>query len=126
MNVNPGRVPKGLRIVLEERKVNTKGMSGDEMREILWKQPDFKDEKSRAEKFLLEKEHIPYMLPKFHPKLNPIDHERVCAQAKRYTRAYCKYTLPALRSMIDPALDSVPLASIQKHFKKWGTLCLLT
>ena len=93
-----------------------KGMSGDEMREILRKHPDFRDEKSRVERFLLERKHIPYMLPKFHPELNLI--ERVWAQAKRYAGVYCKYTLPALRSTINPALDSVPLVSIQKHFQK--------
>ena len=69
--------PKGLRIVLEESGVNTNGMSGDEMREILRKHPDFSDKKSRVERFLLEKKNIPYMLPKFHSELNPI--ERVCA-----------------------------------------------
>ena len=48
-------VPKGLRAVLEERGVNTKGMNAEEMREILGSHPDFRDEKSRVEKFLSEK-----------------------------------------------------------------------
>ena len=116
MNYTIG-VPKGLRVVLEERGVNTKGLNADQMREILGRHNDFKHEKSRVERFLTEeKHHIVYMLPKFHPELNPI--ERVWAQAKRYTKAYCNYTLPGLRANIHPALDSVPLESIQKHFRK--------
>ena len=37
-------IPKGLRMVLEERGVNTKGLNEDEMREILGAHPDFKNE----------------------------------------------------------------------------------
>ena len=119
-------IPKGLRVVLEERGVNTRGMIADQMHEILGSHSDFREEKSRVEWFLLKKNHIVYMLPKFHPELNPI--ERVWAQAKRYTRAYCKYSLPSLRKNIHPALDSVSLENIQKHFRKNSSLyyvCLL-
>ena len=110
-------VPKGLRAVLEERGVNTHGMNADQMREVLGSHPDFKFEKSRIERFLLEeKKHIVYLLPKFHLELNPI--ERVWAQAKRYAKAYCKYNIQSLRKTIVPALESVPLESIRKHFNK--------
>ena len=110
-------VPKGLRNVLEERGVNTRGMNGDQMREVLGSHSDFKNEKSLIERFLAEeKRHIVYFLPKFHPELNPI--ERVWAQSKKYTRAHCNYSLPSLRKNIGPALDSIPLESIQKHFCK--------
>ena len=115
MNYSLG-IPKGLRAVLEERGVNTKGMNADKMRETLGSHNDFKNEKSRVEQFLFERGHIVYMLPKFHCELNPI--ERVWAQAKRFTKAYCKYLLPSLRANIHPALDSVSLESIQKHFMK--------
>ena len=63
-----------------------------------------------------EKHHIMYILPKFHCELNPI--ERVWAQAKRYTKAYCKYSIVSLRNTIIPALETVALESIQKHFRK--------
>ena len=110
-------IPKGLRVILEERGVNTHGMNGDQMREILGSHQDFKNEKSLIERFLgEEKKHIVYFLPKFHPELNPI--ERVWAQSKKYTRAHCKYSLPSLRKNISPALDSVTLESIRKHFNK--------
>ena len=59
---------------------------------------------------------IVYMLPKFHCELNPI--ERVWAQSKHYSKAYCKYSIVSLRNTIIPALESVPLESIQKHFNK--------
>ena len=67
--------------------------------------------------FIVEdKGHLMYMLPKFHCELNPI--KRVWAQAKRYSKAYCKYNIKSLRNMIHPALDSVTLESMQKHFRK--------
>ena len=80
-------VQKGMRVVLEERGVNTHGMNADRMCEVLSSHADFRNEKSRIERFLMEdKEHIVYMLPKFHCELNPI--ERVWAEAKRYSKAY--------------------------------------
>ena len=57
-----------------------------------------------------------YYLPKFHCELNPI--ERVWAQAKRYSRAHCKYTITSLRRTVHPALDSVTMENIQNHFHK--------
>ena len=89
MNYSLG-IPKGLRAVLEERGVNTKGMNGEKMREILGSHNGFKNVKSRVEQFLAERGHIVYMLPKFHCELNSI--ERVWAQAKCFTKAYCKYS----------------------------------
>ena len=40
------------------------------------------------------------------------------AQAKRYSKAYCNYSIVSLRKNVVPALESVPLESIQKHFMK--------
>ena len=56
------------------------------------------------------------MLPKYHCELNPI--ERVWAQAKRCSKAHCKYNLTSLRVTVIPALESVPIESIQNHFRK--------
>ena len=116
--INDSRgVPKGLRMILEERGVNTHKMKAEQMREVLGSHPDFKYEKSRIERLLTEDHgHIVYMLPKFHCELNPI--ERVWAQAKRYSKAYCKYSIQSLRNTIIPALDSVTFESMQKHFRK--------
>ena len=51
--VTSTRVPKGLRVVLEERDVNTHGMNADKMREILREHSDYKYEKSRIEHYYL-------------------------------------------------------------------------
>ena len=111
------RVPKGMRAVLEEQGINTRHMIADQMREVLSSHPDFKNEMSTIERFLVEERgHIMHILPKFHCKLNHI--ERVRAQAKRYTRAYCKFSIQSLRNTIMPALDSVTMETIHKHFRK--------
>ena len=74
-------IPKGMRIVLTERGVDTSRMNAEKMREVLSRFPDFTNEKSMLERYLVEERgHIMYYLPKF---LNPI--ERVWVQAKRYT-----------------------------------------
>ena len=116
MNFSIG-VPKGLRVVLQERRIGTTGMNGDQMREVLGSRPDFKNEKCRIERLLVEEhQHIAYFLPKYHCELNLI--ERVWAQAKRYSKAYCKYSIVSLRKNVVPALESVPLENIKKHFNK--------
>ena len=103
----------------QPRGVDTRGMSADKMREILGSHPDFKNEKSSIERFLEEeKGGIVYMLPKFHCEFNPI--EWVRTQSKRYTKAYCKYSIVSLRKLtiIIPALETVTLANIQNYFRK--------
>ena len=85
---------KVMRVVFKERGFNTHGMNADRMREVLSSHADFRNEKSLIERFLMEDtEHIVYnfMLPKFHCELNLI--ERVWAQAKRYSKAYCNYSI---------------------------------
>ena len=116
MNYSLG-IPKGMRAILEERGVNTRGMNADKMQEVLSSHPDFKNEKSSIERFLEEeKSHIVYMLPKFHCELNPI--ERVWSQSKRYTKACCKYSIVSLRKLIIPALETVTLENNQNYFRK--------
>ncbi len=87
-------IPKALCVILEKRGINTHGMNGDQMHEMLRGHEDFKNERSLIERFLVEeKKHIVYFLPKFHPELNPI--EQVWAQSKKYARAHCN--LPSLQ-----------------------------
>lgn len=94
-----------------------RGGNTHKMRGILGSHLDFINEKSSVEQFLnKEKKHIVYMLPKYHCELNQI--EIVWAQAIRYSTAYCKYNIASLRTTVMPALESVPLESIQKHFRK--------
>ena len=111
-------IPKGLRRVLEERGINTSSLTGPQMKKILSNHDDFKNEKPKVITFLSQRGHTALFLPnlKFHPELNPI--ERVWGQAKRYSKAHCKYTLPSLRLVIDPALDSVTLENISNFHRK--------
>ena len=104
MNFSLG-IPKRMRCVLEERGVDTRSMKADEMRAALGSNPDFKNEKSSIERFLIEEKGYVvyvYMLPKFHCELNPIEH--VLSQSKRYTKAYRNYSIVSLRKTIIPAL----------------------
>ena len=74
MYFNLGKIPKGMRQVLDERGVNTHGMKAEKMRETLGSHSDFKNEKSSVERHLgEEKEHIVYMLPKYHCELNRLN-----------------------------------------------------
>jgi len=138
MNVNPGGVqpkmrdtvwggevqkmqyalgiPKGMRVILEERGIATATFKGDDMREILLNHDDFKNEVPRVIHYLRSKGHKVFFLCKFHPELNPI--ERIWAQSKQYTKAYCKYTLPSLRKTIPDGLDTVTLENIKKFYRK--------
>ena len=81
--------------VLEEKGVDTRGMTATRMKEVLGSHPDFKDQKSKVEVFLNSMGHLAYFLLKFHCELNPI--ERVWGQSKRYTKAYSKYNIQSLR-----------------------------
>ena len=81
--VLPDGRPKGTKLVLEERGVDTRKMKAEDMRIVLGNHHDFKHEKTALEYFLHEKHQKLIYLPKFHCELNPI--ERVWGEAKRYT-----------------------------------------
>ena len=87
--------PKGMKMILEERGINTSSMKADDMRTVLSFHDDFRTEKTLVEKFLSDEGHKVVFLPKFHCELNPI--ERVWGQAKCYSRQYTNYTLVRLR-----------------------------
>ena len=109
-------IPKGMRVILQERGINPQTLNADQMRTILSQHDDFRNEKSRVEQFLDSKGHTTIFLPKFHPELNPI--ERVWAQSKRYTKAYCKYNLQSLRKNIPLGLQSVSAENIANYHRK--------
>ncbi len=109
-------VPKGMKQVLEERGINTATLLAADMRVILSNYEDFRTEKTIVERYLLDRRHLVFFIPKFHCELNPI--ERVWGQAKVYSRAHTNFTLPGLRKIITPALDSVQLDSMRKYFRK--------
>ena len=114
--VNANGEAKGMKQVLEERGINTATLLADDMRTILSYHHDFANEKTMVE-HLLEKEGlVGTFLPKFHCELNPI--ERVWGQAKKYSRAHTNFTIVRLRTLIDPALDSVSTDLIRKYFRR--------
>ena len=53
MNYAAG-ISKGLCMILEERGIDTRGMNGDEMSEILGSHKDFRNEESFIERYLGE------------------------------------------------------------------------
>ena len=92
------------------------------MREIIGNYSDVIYKKSRIERILCHKHRrIVYMLPKYLCELNPI--ERVRAQAKRYTKAYCKHNIQSLCDMTIPALDTVN-KKIFRAIEKFTITCL--
>ena len=109
-------IPKGMKKVLEERGINTATMVADDMRTVLANHEDFCTEKTVVENYLIGRGHKVLFVPKFHCELNPI--ERVWGQAKVYTCTHTNYTLPRLRNIIRPGLDSVSLDLIRKYFRK--------
>ena len=114
MNLPDGR-PKGAALVLEERGYNTSGMKLEDTRAILADHDDFKNEKCHVDRFLSNIGHTCVFIPKFHCELNPI--ERVWAQSKRYTRAYCDYTIGSLRRSIPLGLKSVSKENIVNYVR---------
>ena len=105
-----GRERCAERVVLEERGINTASLSAPDMRVILANHEDFRNEKTLVEHYFLSRGHRVFFIPKFHCELNPI--ERVWGQSKRYTRAHANFTLPGLRRILAPALDSTKLDNI--------------
>ena len=93
-----GRVPKGMRIVLQERGVDTTKMKAKDMRNFLKTFPDFNRQKNILEDYIERRRHICVYYPKFHCELSPI--ERVRCQAKKYTRAYVDGTITRLRKVV--------------------------
>lgn len=110
------KIPKGTKMVLEERGINTAGMHAKQQSEVLAAQPDFLAETSMLEQLLVKRGHIVKFTPKFHCELQPI--ELYWAQGKRKVRTSCTYSIGSLRKSIRPALDSVPLSTIRKCFRK--------
>ena len=120
--MNHGGIPKpGLRQVLTERGIDTRGMTASQMRELLGSHPDFANQKSKIEIFLTAKGHMAYFLSKFHCELNPI--ERVWAQSKRYTKAFSKYNIHSLRVRVSKQSQ---LKTSEITSERLKNTCLLT
>ena len=108
--------PKGMKQVLIERGINVTKMKAEQMREVLQEMPDFKYEKTKVETLLHSNNFQGYFIPKFHCELNPI--ERVWGQSKKFTRANCDYSFKGLENILDQSLDTIPLNTIRRFFRK--------
>ena len=100
-------ITKGMKQILKERGVNTRGMMVARMREVLGSHPDFKDQKSKVEIF----KETSCFLPKFHCELNAI--KCVWGQSKWFTKAY---SIQSLQVNIPRGLDSV---TVNNYFRKY-------
>ena len=112
----PDRRPKGAALVLEERGYDTRRMKLEDMRAILADHDDFKNKKCRVDRFLSSVSHTRVFIPKFHCELNPI--ERVWSQSKRFTRAYCDYTIGSLHRSIPLGLKNVSKENIANYVRR--------
>ena len=108
----PDGQPKGMRLVLEEHGIDTKGWTAKEMRAELALHEDFRNEKTVVEKVVEERGHICIFIPKFHCELNPI--ERVWCHAKKHVRANSNGTVPRLRKLVPKSLSTVDVTLIKK------------
>ena len=96
--------------VLKERGINV---------EWMWEtlqNPTSRLKNQSSLQFIEAESHSGLFLPKFHPELNPI--ERVWAQSKQDTKAYCIHTLPSLRATVTLGLDSISIENIQTFRRK--------
>ena len=108
-------IPKGMKRVLEERGVDTKGMNAIKMREELGQHPDFSNPKTILEELIEERGHMCIFLPKFHCELNAI--ERCWCHAKKYTIQYANGSIIRLRKIVPESLQTCTPDVICKYFK---------
>lgn len=84
--------PKGMKLVLQERGIDTDGMKAADMQLVLGNYDDFEFEKTAI--------------------------ERVWGEAKQFIHAHCNYTFAGLEQTVIPALQSVGFSTIHKYFRK--------
>ena len=112
----PDGTPKGMKMVLEERGVCTKGMVAKDMTAKLKTYQDFKNSKTILSELVENKGHKCVYIPKFHCEVNPI--ERCWCQAKKYTRAYANGSIVRLRKIVPEGLETATKDMIIIFFQK--------
>ncbi len=117
--VYPDGTPKGMKAVLEERGVNTKGMKANDLKSALKTHPDFQEQKPLLEEFVGGRGHICVYYPKFHCELSPI--ERVWCHSKKHTCAYANGSIVRLHKIVPEGLDSVSTEMIKNSLEHVGT-----
>ena len=105
--VLPDGTPKGIKMVLQERGIDVKGLKADRMREKLNEFEDFSTQKTLLEELVHTKGHICLYLPKYHCEMNPI--ERNWCHAKKVARQYVNSSVVRLREVVPTSLDAVSI-----------------
>jgi hypothetical protein len=122
-------VPKGMKQVLQERKLFQDGLlmkckkgNNDQKCDpkatnccatrILELQEDFKSQRSLVQEVIEEAGHLCIFLPKYHCELNFI--EFFWGAVKRYLRDNCDYSFDTLKANMPHALASVKVETIRK------------
>ena len=112
--VLPDGRAKGMKIVLQERGVDVKGLNAEKMRERLNQFDDFASQVTILEELVRSKGHVCLYLPKYHCELNPI--ERNWCHAKRVSRQYVNGSIVRLRQVVPTSLESVTVEMMNKFF----------
>jgi transposase len=113
--------PKGLKTILEERGLWTKGLKLEDAQNLLNMQPDFQnqmewlEETVRKHRGLKGEEYYVYFYPKFHPEFNPI--ERIWGAGKHRLREECQNNFLWLVENFPKFLREIPLPQIQRYFR---------
>ena len=110
--VLPDGTPKGIKMVLQERGIDVKGLKADRMREKLNEFEDFSTQKTLLEELVHTKGHICLYLPKYHCEMNPI--ERNWCHAKKVARQYVNSSVVRLREVVPTSLDAVSIEVMNK------------
>jgi len=113
-----GRRSDGFNFLLEcpvdSNRTGCKPEGGCCARTVLSAEPDFQQQKGRLQEELECRGQLVIFYPKFHCELNFI--ERYWCGCKWYARENCQYTLEGLRETVPEALNSVPSATIHRHY----------
>lgn len=113
-----GRRSDGFNFLLEcpvdSNRTGCKPEGGCCARTVLSAEPDFQQQKGCLQEELECRGQLVIFYPKFHCELNFI--ERYWCGCKWYARENCQYTLEGLRETVPEALNSVPSATIHRHY----------
>ena len=119
--VLPDGRPKGMKIILQERGVDTSGMNAEKMKEIMEEFEDFKNKTTLVEEKVQARGHLCMFFPKFHCELNAS--ERCWCHSKKHTRAYANGSITRLRKIVPEGLDSCNPDLIKKFFRTCRDYC---
>ena len=100
--VNDSGSPKGMKLVLQERGIDTLGMNALKMREVSGSHEDFQSIKTLVEELVESRFHICLFFPKFHCELNAI--EQCWCHAKKYSRQYVNGSIIRPRKVVPQLL----------------------